>query len=336
MSYDFSAGNTPAPKNGWSFDSPGWAVLPVPGTAAKGMEFTYPAARPGEYMTSEHRFTMPPSNNLWLKFRLHIPQNYEHRFDTLVHIPAASIQNWKKGDQVRAADGSTIGIISGVVLATYGEVPSTGIFLRNPPSAWDNGVWVGTLHNITRNEAAVSTVRQMWGTNNKLLSLWTDGYSSKGLGSSMALEFWPKDAPAGTTSTGSDLAVHYSSGNYTVMGGHMGYTTFITSADRGKYIDVMVHAKLSTSAGAKNGVLETWLRREGQAKYTQIHNITDANMDPRPRGTHPEANWVGSPTDLQPWQRGYLMGWSNSAYDNTTTFFISRVEYFQQLPAELK
>jgi hypothetical protein len=92
--------------------------------------------------------------------------------------------------------------------------------------------------------------------------------------------------------------VHYSSGNYTVMGGHMGYATFITAADRGKYIDVMVHAKLSTSAGAKNGVLETWLRREGQAKYTQIHNITDANMDPRPRGTQFQrpTGWAAPPT----------------------------------------
>jgi hypothetical protein len=336
VSYDFSAGTTPAPKHGWSFASSTWAVLPVPGTAAKGLVFAYDAKRPGDYAWPELRFTMPPSNELWLMFRLHVPTNYEHRADTLISIPASSIQNWKIGDQVRGTDGSSVGLISDVVLAPHGEISATGIMLRNPPSAWDNRVWVGTLHNISRNEAAVSTARAMIGSNNKLMSLWTDGYSWRGLGSSLALEFWPKSAPAGTVSSGSDLAIHYSSGNYTVMGTHMGHSTFITASDRGKYIDVMVRAKLSTSAGAKNGVLETWLRREGQSKYVQIHSITNADMDPRPRGNDKYANWVGDPSDLQPFQRGYLMGWSNAGYDTKTTFYISRVEYFQQFPGELK
>ncbi|MES2582419.1 MAG: hypothetical protein V4627_06850 [Pseudomonadota bacterium] len=335
VSYDFTAGDTLASKGDWSFANTQWTLSTVPGTATKGMEFSCPASLPGTYCSPEQRFAMPASSSVWIKFRLHVPAQYAHRFDTFVGIPAAAMQNWQIGDQVRATDGQTQGVISAVVLTPSGDVSETGVFLRNPHNAWSNDLWVGTLRNMTRNAAAVSTSRAMWAGNRKLLALWTDGYSAHGLGSSVVWEFWNASAPDNQTATGSDLAVHYSSGNYTGAGPHLGATSFITAADRGKYIDVMVHVQLSSTAGAKNGVLQTWLRRQGQGQFTQIHNITDADMDPRPKGNRAESNFVGSPADLQPFQRGYLMGWQNAGYDQAVGFHISRVDYYQQRPVEL-
>lgn len=335
VTYDFGAGDTMAPKNGWSFASTNWSMSPAPGTSTNGLEFICLASEPGGSSWPELRFAMPPANSLWLRFRLHIPEHYAHRMDTFIAIPEADIRSWQVGDLVRGTDGSSVGVISSVALTPREGADSSGIFLRNPSSSWSNAIWVGALYNVTRNATAVSTRRANQSSNNKLLSLWTDGYSWHGLGSSMALEFWPSSAPTGQPATSSELAVHYSSGNYTVMGGHMGHATFITPADQGRYIDVMVHVQLSSAAGAKNGALQTWLRRQGQTNYTQIHNITDADMDPRPMGTDPSATFVGTPTDLQPFQRGYFIGWQNSGYDRETTFRISRIDYFKQRPAEL-
>jgi hypothetical protein len=181
---------------------------------------------------------------------------------------------------------------------------------------------------LTRNTTATTIRRFGYSSNNKLLTMWADGYSASGLGSTIIWEMWPvTGGTPGSTPTASTLAVHYSTGNHTGCGPHLQSTPFITlPADGGHYIDIVVRGRFSSQAGAKDGIIQTWLRKEGQSVYTRIHNIENADMDKRGTDTSP---------DLQPWQHGYLMGWSNSGYDETTIFHISRIEYSSTPPADL-
>jgi len=295
----------------------------MPGTQQNALTFTYPAAAGGDnagpLVWVEQRFEMPPSDEFYLRFRLHIPANYRHRFEVEVRIPAGQRADWMLGDVVQAVDGQARGIISGV--------NADAIFLRNPPSPWDNALWVGQLTNVTRNSTATSTGRAMISSNRKLLAIWADGYSSQGLGPTLVWEFWNAEAPHGETATGSDLAVHYAPGNHTGGNEHVQHTPFIRQADHGRYLDVMVRGKFSSALGVNDGVIQTWFRREGESAFTMVHDLQQADI--AKRGTD------GDPGTLVPWHQGYLMGWANAGYDEVTTFHISRIEHFSARPAEL-
>jgi hypothetical protein len=137
-------------------------------------------------------------------------------------------------------------------------------------------------------------------------------------------EFWAADLNATPYVAGSDLCVHYARGNHTGASAHEGCGQFIVNSDRGKYIDIMVYVKFTTGPGANNGIITTWLRKQGQVNYSQMSSVTNADIDKK--GT--DAN----PGQLVSWNQGYLMGHSNSGYDEDTEFFISKVEYYDSDP----
>lgn len=328
VQYDFSAGDRLDAKQGWSFDTPDWPLTPVPGSLARGIGFTYPGLLPGNYGWQEMRFRMPPTDGFWLQFRLHIPANYAHRSDTKLDLPASSIVDWQVGDWLVGTDGQSKGVISAVYRQATPEL-STGVFLRTPANGWNNATWVGSITNLTRNHSALSTGRAGWSSNNKLLAVWADGYSAQGTGPSVVWELLPiAVANPGQTSRSTELTVHYSPGNHQGAGGHISATgePFITASDAGHYLDMMVHGQFSSQPGARDGVIQSWVRKEGEQSYQLKHQISDADMD-----KHAEL-----PVELQQWQAGYLMGWSNSGFDQATQFHISQIRYYRTRPAELK
>ena len=121
------------------------------------------------------------------------------------------------------------------------------------------------------------------------------------------------------------LTVGYSTGNRTVTGPVVDGGLLLTPADRGKFIDLIFHGKFSTSPGANDGIIRSWVRKKNQPAYIAFHNITDARLD-KPSAV---------PASEQFWKRGYLMGWSNSGFDQETTFHLSQIEYYQSRPAAL-
>ncbi len=307
-----------------------WNLQSVPGLLeTMGLPFTYNASAVGtEANNSEMRFKMPPRDSLWLKFRLYIPQNFEHRMD--IHLTMNNPQNlgWSLGDKVRAADGLSTGIIH--------AFDDTGVWIKYPnKEIYKDGVWVGQIVNVTRGNSLASTQHALFHHNNKLLAIWADGYSWKGLGPTIVWEYWSGEAGANNTFQESVLAVHYSPGNYVVANEHVQHTNFISPSDRGHYIDVMAHVQFSSGQGTNDGVIQTWLKKEGQHNFVKIHELSHANLDKKIRGANSESSYVGSPTDLQPWQNGYFMGASNSGFDQQTTFYLTSLEYFDALPAEL-
>ncbi|MES2935677.1 MAG: hypothetical protein V4805_19565, partial [Pseudomonadota bacterium] len=173
--YDFAAGDPFVNKSGWAFTGKSGDIklATVPGSGIKALQFPFAGSVPGTDNMTEQRFTMPPIDSFWIRFRLHIPTNYAHRFDTKIDLPAASIVSWQVGDHVRGVGGVSEGIISGINRVDQND-NKTGIYLRNPPMAWDSDTWVGSLFNLTRNSSAISTWRGMDATNNKLFAVWTD------------------------------------------------------------------------------------------------------------------------------------------------------------------
>ena len=318
VSYDFTAGDTGASKNGFSFGQSDWTIPTIPGSTTKGMNFLFYGVPPFEDRIVQQNFYFPPRDQFWFHFRLHIPPNYEHRSDTYLQVGAgAQAFGWQVGDVIRGSDGVTSG-------GTISGFASDGVYLRNAKLNNRNDIWEGTITNVTRGTTRNSTQRLTDSNNNKLLAIWTDGYSGAGLGPTLVWEFWAADLNATPYVPGSDLCVHYARGNHTGASAHEGCGTFITNSDRGKYIDIMVYAKFTTGPGAMNGIITTWLKREGQSTYSQMSNVTNADIDKK--GT--DAN----PGQLVSWNQGYLMGHSNSGYDTDTEFFISRITYYDSDP----
>jgi hypothetical protein len=313
--YDFSSGDSLAAKNGWAFADANWRMTPSGDGAGMGLAFLYGGGLPGTDRTSELRFTMPPQDQFWMRFRWHIPANYAHRHDTRLAIANAPAAGWQLGDRVRGTNGVSKGVIS--------RVDDTAVFLRFATDSWLNNVWTGTVTNVTRNSALTSTQRAQWPANNKLLALWTDGYSAQGLGPTI---IWTTElAWPGIQARDTYLAMAHSKGGNTGTGPGASGGVLITPADRGTAIDLIVQARFSTSPGAKDGVIRTFVRKQGETAYVMRHNITNADLDKR--------------SDVAPhlaqWRAGYLMGWANSGYDATTTFHITKLEVFSQQPAEL-
>src|SRR5690606_6191303 len=146
-------------------------------------------------------------------------------------------------------------------------------------------------------------------SNNKLFALWMDDYSAKGDGPSVVWEFW-SDGKGG-----SQLAVHYSAGKYTITGSHLQHKPFISyPSDQGRWMQVMIHVKAASKRGSNDGVIETYRRWQDEASFTLLHRLTDADIASPPGGPNG-------------WKAGYLMGWSNPAYARDSIGFVDDVEF---------
>ncbi|ABC30133.1 protein of unknown function [Hahella chejuensis KCTC 2396] len=140
--------------------------------------------------------------------------------------------------------------------------------------------------------------------NNKFFSLWMDGYSNKGEGSS----FWLSMEPAGGGNT--DLAFTYSKGGHTASIAMQQHKPFINKAtDRGKWMQVVMHLKNASYNGAKDGVIETWRRWADESSFTQLHKA--ANIPFRTPSQGPQG-----------FKTGYLLGWANGAYGQDTEWLL--------------
>lgn len=321
--YDFSAGDSLLSKNGWTFWGEDWPIAPVPGSDSQGLVFDYEATTPGQYpANTELRFSMPAADEFWLKVRLHVPANYRLRTDTLIKVGDAKAAGWQLGDQLLGADAVSTGSIS--------AFDSEGVYVRYAQKGAYNEVWGSadspkSVRNLTRNNQLTSAGRSTWDTGSKLLAVWNDDYSYSGTGSSIILGMISDFVFTGDQSSQFTAAYRgageINDGNRTnfsnLAGGEL-----IREADHGKYLDLMLHARFSSAPGAKDGVLQTWVRYQGEAQYRLRHNLTDADLD---KGVSQKS-----------WQAGYLMGWSNAGYDQDTRFQLSLLEYWLDAPAELQ
>lgn len=139
-------------------------------------------------------------------------------------------------------------------------------------------------------------------SNNKFFATWMDGYSKKGNGPTV---FWNL---LSNQKGGSNIAVSYSRGGYTVAGGQRQSTPFIkVPDDRGRWMELAIHVKASTPI--ETGTIELWRRWDKEATFTRIHLIEDVHLKTPPNG--PDG-----------WSMGYIMGWANAPYKKDTEWLL--------------
>lgn len=143
--------------------------------------------------------------------------------------------------------------------------------------------------------------------NQKLFTLWMDGYSNKGEGSTVGMEF------RGSGRGSSYFYGKVSPGGYTVTGIDQGRTQFIRIPnDRGRWMHLVVHVASETSTGANDGLMEVWRKWEGDSEYTKTHDLTNQK--------------IRLSSGVKGFTHGYLMGWANAAYPVDTEFLIDDFE----------
>lgn len=144
--------------------------------------------------------------------------------------------------------------------------------------------------------------------NQKLFALWMDGYSNRGDGSTIVLEFRPSSGIGPGSST---FYVNVSEGGYNITGGDIGHYPFIKVPDNlGEWMHLVIRVAAESSPSAKDGILEVWRSWEGAPNdYVQTHQMYDL----------PIKNPTEGPDGFR---HGYLMGWANGTYSEETEFLL--------------
>lgn len=148
-------------------------------------------------------------------------------------------------------------------------------------------------------------------SNNKLFTMWMDGYEGNGDGPTVVWEFWNNG------SDGSNLAYRYLS---SVTDGrlstpHRQQTPFIQYPDdQGRWMQIVVHLNAATDASSNDGTIQLYRRWSSQSSFDLLHNDQNADI----------AIPSGGPNG---WKAGYFMGWSNPAYEEDTEWLMDDVVF---------
>ncbi len=136
-------------------------------------------------------------------------------------------------------------------------------------------------------------------SNNKFIRLWADVYSAFTI--KVGASLWP------TSGGDSSLLPDYGTSQTSGIGpyGLSGDTQGVTDARRGRWVQFVYHAKTATSAN-NDGVIQLWV--DGTL------TIDHASVPLYPQGG------IGNY-----FRNGYLMGWSNSGFAQTTHTYIDDV-----------
>ncbi len=139
----------------------------------------------------------------------------------------------------------------------------------------------------------------------KLFALWMDGYSQHGDGSTVWLSMWrdpnnPSDARVGFT---------YSLGGHTESTGFRQVVPFITTTDRGRWMQIVLHIKAESSPGKSDGVIQTFRKWGNENKFTKLHDFSAAPIKIPPGGP------IG-------FKDGYILGWVNAPYTENTEWLM--------------
>jgi hypothetical protein len=147
-------------------------------------------------------------------------------------------------------------------------------------------------------------------SNNKLFAIYMDDYSQKGTGATMVWEYWRANDNI------SELAWHYRDVPTDINTGHAQRFEFIDkSRDRGRWMQIALHVKTSSSNGTPDGVVELYRRWSDEAEFTLHHQSTTSTF------SLPEDSAFAG------WRKGYFMGWANSGWDEETHWLIDGVEF---------
>jgi hypothetical protein len=143
--------------------------------------------------------------------------------------------------------------------------------------------------------------------NNKFLGLWMDGYENTSLGSKIVWGLWP--GANGTTYLETQMQdrLRYFGSN------SVNFINYQT--DRGRWMQMVYHAKPSSSIGASDAVVETWRRWEDESTFTKLSDFQNV-----------ELRMPDDPALPQGWQGSFLLGYNNQQFPEETEFLVDNFE----------
>lgn len=301
--YRFNSGSTYAQvKNGFTWQGSKTIGAPA-GETEQGGLFTFNGnPDPRTQPVVEQRYSFNQMDEFWLKKRFFVPTNYYHRKCSTLDVTGDK-STWQRGDNLLANNGietAKVEYISGSTVMA--------LFPTNPFDAQ----WDGNVTNTTRSQTYPCNRTENWPDNNKFHALWCDDYSFHGASPTIVFELHA------TGDGGSRIYYHFGA-DFQVVGTLPNSTStdadFIRASDFGKWFEWIVHVKMATSESASDGVIEHWVKREGESAYTKLHTQTNAMIGPRAAAT---------PTNCK-FKAGYCHGAANTGFYDTTTLCDSEI-----------
>jgi len=316
--YYFNDGDTMLPvRNGFSWETTTNDIDTPDGQTETGVKFTWPGdPDPRGDSSFERRFAFAEQNTLYFRMRFFIPENYFHRSCLVIRL-TGDYSAWEVGDIVQADDGESTGTIYWKAVTANGQEMWL-LFAEN--ALYGDGVWTGTVTNLTKDLSLPSVRGGGEGSNNKILALWCDGYSNAGASPTCVWELESDGAG------GSQLYYHFGADNQVVGmldNSTSAYVDFIRPEDFGSTFELVVRLTHATSEAAADGIIETYVKREAESVFTRVFSQTNALIGPRAAAGGAQ------------WQNGYLWGYWNSGVQDTTYIHVFETELHDSRPAIL-
>ncbi|WP_108867227.1 heparin lyase I family protein [Aquimarina aquimarini] len=299
---DFETGDHSSSENGFKWSSNNVTIADTP-NSTKGLKYTYGPNTINEDSWQEQRFHLGGDyGDFWVKYDLYIPQNFHHRCPVKLKIESSD-PDVRVGDTIIKVKNDTgsysipnqenWGVVKHIAQDTImvDQLPDYLTFLD------------GNEFKNKRNGTISKVAKRLgYGNNNKFFLVWQGDYGSDKSGNSISFENWYKNRGNSCLSYypakdhGAWRAGHTISENYMIDKKH----------DLGKWMEVIFHIKVASSSN-DDGIIQVW--KNGQ----QYLNVTDL----------PNYSEMG----FNYFQYGYLLGWSNSGFDEETILYIDNVVF---------
>jgi hypothetical protein len=298
--YNFAVSSSLAAQNGFNFTTARPVTTPS-GESDAGLEFSWTGdPHPLGMDIDQETIYFDPMTEFWWKQKFFVPANYFHR-QALELSVAGDLTTWQVGDVITG--------VGGVHTGTLYYKDGATVFLLFAADSGNSGTWTGTITNTTRGNTRSSTRIFTHPANNKFLVFWCDGYSGAGQGSTIAWELY--DNAQG----GSEISYHFSgdgSGLGQIVNSTSSSQPFIKQTTGiAKWHEFICRIKMATTGSAEDGIIEAWHRVEGEGSYTKLWSQTNAK--------------IGQRTGAGNFRNGYMHGWANSGFAETTLIHNTRV-----------
>ena len=292
---DFSSLDLSGSQNGFTWgSSTGTTVVPNSPNGTAALQFTFNGNTDiNADAWSEQRYELGNQySEIWMKYDLYIPTNYKHRYRTQLVIDNI-VGTFSIGDIIEVSGNSTksatIHSINGDTLTV--EYHSVRFAFGNNPA----------IINVTSGATANVTQRIGFGDNNKGISfMWQGQYGTGNTGQALNTANW-SDLNDGSI-------ISYQIIVDTDNLGHTGtgVKSVDPNTDLGQWIEWIVRYKVAGPTN-DNGILQMWK-----------NGVLVVDVDSIPNYSSLGNNY---------YERGYLMGWANSGFDETTIFYIDNIVF---------
>lgn len=340
----FASGDLSNTENGFA-----WGATGLPGqpggnvsvatdfgrSDSNSLRFAYPAKTDGDDSTCEQRFHLGRQvSEIWLEFYLYIPDGTEG-------FGSAAYYHRNQSDTIATTTGSMEAgspnlVVADAVFTEDAEfhwnavVPGAGAggATLNSTVKKDTGyvsateVVLSANASVSVTDVAVTIKPKSSATNNKLFRLWGNmgdrGESYDSSWVKWGAQTWSEENGGNGTPGESRVQTNFTAPKTADPTAHVLFngangSGFITAADQGAWMQVRAHAKIASSADAKDGVVEWWKNGELWAQSTGLDFY-----DPSGAGNY--------------FDIGYLFGAANSGFDELTYLWLDDLSFFDTDP----